>query len=331
LLYQGEENMKRPMMIILSVIVAFVLLGTVTLRLLGPKVGYTYSAISSELPGYGGGGAPVSDSSVFITEASLPVSEEVYRSAPLQQERMIIQNVDLAIVVTDPKTRMSEIADMAKAMGGFVVSSNLYTTNYGPNYVEAPEATITIRVPQEKLDSALEAIKKDAVKVSYENRNSEDITNVYVDLQSQLKAKQAAEKKLLEILDQATDTEGVLAVYTQLQQIQSEIEVLKGQIKYYDESVALSAISMRLIAEETVQPVEVGGWKLEGTANEAIQNLIYFTQGFVRFLITFVLYTLPALILVAIPLYLLFLGGRKLYRRFKKSNTTAEVKSEEKK
>lgn len=333
--------MKRPMIIILSVIAVFVLLGTATMRLLGPKVGYTYSTISSELPGYGGGGpefAAPQESFASAPIAPLPANDQVkvqladFDLSNVQtQERMIIQNVDLAIVVADPKTRMDEITTLAKEMGGYVVSSNLYTTYYGANSTEAPEATITIRVPQEKLDSALEAIKKDAVKVSYENRNSEDITNVYVDLQSQLKAKQAAEKKLLEILDQATDTEGVLAVYTQLQQIQSEIEVLKGQIKYYDESVALSAISMRLIAEETVQPVEVGGWKLEGTANEAIQNLIYFTQGFVRFLITFVLYTLPALILVAIPLYLLFLGGRKLYRRFKKSNTTAEVKSEEKK
>jgi hypothetical protein len=59
-----------------------------------------------------------------------------------------------------------------------------------------------------------------------------------------------------------------------------------------------------LIAEETVQPVEIGGWKLEGTANDAIQDLIYFTQGFVQFLITLrAVYTLPALVLVAIPLY----------------------------
>ncbi len=123
----------------------------------------------------------------------------------------------------------------------------------------------------------------------------------------------------------------MLAVYTELQRIQSEIEVLKGQIKYYDESVALSAVSVRLIAEETVQPVEIGGWKLEGTANDAIQDLIYFTQGFIQFLIRFVLYTLPALVLVAIPLFLLFLGGRKLYRRFGKSKAAVEVKTEEKK
>ncbi|MFN8428316.1 MAG: DUF4349 domain-containing protein [Anaerolineales bacterium] len=333
--------MKRPMIIILSVIAVFVLLGTATMRLFGPKVGSTFNSISSELPGYGGGGpefgapqesfasAPIVPSSAN-DQVNIMMAD--FNPANAQtQERMIIQNVDLAIVVADPKTRMDEITTLAKEMGGYVVTSNLYTTYYGANSTEAPEATITIRVPQEKLDDALKAIKEGAVKVNYENRNSEDITNVYVDLQSRLKAKQAAEKKLLEILDQATDTEGVLAVYTQLQQIQSEIEVLKGQIKYYDESVALSAVSMRLIAEETVQPVEIGGWKLQGTANDAIQNLIYFTQGFVQFLITFVLYTIPALIMVAIPLYLLFLGGRKLYRKFGKPQAAVEVKAEEKK
>lgn len=320
--------MKRPILIILSVVVAFVLVGSLLMNLF--SFGLARQSVAYA-PGFGGGGAPV-EPAYYDSAAPMPASEETFKNTTAQaQERMVIQNADLAIVVTDPKTRMSEIAAMAEEMGGFVVSSNIYTTYYGVNSVEAPEATITIRVPQEKLDDALEAIKAGAVEVNYENRSGQDVTSIYVDLQSQLKAKQAAEKKLLEILDQATETEGVLAVYTELQRIQSEIEVLKGQIQYYDESVALSAVSVRLIAEETVQPVEIGGWRLQGTANDAIQDLIYFTQGFVRFLIRFVLYNLPALILVAIPLYLTFLGGRGLYRRFNKSKAAAEVKQEEKK
>lgn len=325
--------MKRPILIILSVVVAFVLVGSLLMNMFSPRIGSTFSVINSDLPGGYGGGAPAEPE--FYASAPVPASDEakvLMEGMDVQtQERMVIQNADLAIVVADPKTRMSEIAAMAEEMGGFVVSSNIYTTYYGVNSVEAPEATITIRVPQEKLDDALEAIKAGAVEVNYENRSGQDVTSIYVDLQSQLKAKQAAEKKLLEILDQATETEGVLAVYTELQRIQSEIEVLKGQIQYYDESVALSAVSVRLIAEETVQPVEIGGWRLQGTANDAIQDLIYFTQGFVQFLIRFVLYNLPALILVAIPLYLAFLGGRGLYRRFNKSKAAAEVKQEEKK
>lgn len=332
--------MKRPLIIILSVVAVFVLLGTAVLNLLTPRISNTFSTISNALPGgSGGGGAP----EVFLVEpamapeldasAPMPASQETRNSvvAQAQQERLVIQNADLAIVVTEPKARMQEIADMAAGMGGFVVSSNLYTTFYGPNSVEAPEAMIVVRIPSDRLDEALDSIKEGAVEVDYENRSGQDVTSIYVDLQSQLSAKQAAEKKLLEFLEDAQDTEGALAVYTELQRIQSEIEVLKGQIKYYDESVALSAVSVRLIAEETVQPVEIGGWRLQGAANDAIQDLINFTQGFTRFLIRFALFTLPALILIAIPLYLVFLGGRAVYRRFGKTKAKAEVKEEEKK
>lgn len=259
----------------------------------------------------------------------LAYEESAVTNSVAATERLVIQNVDMSIVVVDPEARMEEIADMAVAMGGFVVSSNVYQSTYGPNQIEVPEGSMTIRVPSERLDEALEKIKDGAVDINYENRSGEDVTSQYVDLQSRLKAKQAAEEKLLEFLENAEDTDAALSVYVQLQQIQSEIEVLKGQIKYYEESAALSAVSIRLVAEETVKPIEIGGWKLQGTANDAVQDLIQFTQGFTRFLIRFFITILPALILIAIPAYAVFIGGRALLRRFRKSKPAVEV--EEKK
>jgi hypothetical protein len=61
-----------------------------------------------------------------------------------------------------------------------------------------------------------------------------------------------------------------------------------------------------------------------------LQDLIQFTQGFTRFLIRFVLLILPALILIAIPAFLIFLGGRALFRRFKKSKVVEEATEEKK-
>ena len=324
--------MKRPMIIILSVVAVFAVLGTAVVSLLRPAYGETFSTVSQSLDGgYGGGGAPA-EPALYDASAPFPASEEVKNTVVAQgQERLVIKNADLAIVVKDPATRMKEISDLAVEMGGFVVSSNLYQSYYGPNSIEVPEATITIRVPSERLDEALKKIKEGSSDVQYENISGQDVTSQYVDLQSQLKAKQAAEKKLLEILNGADKTEDVLAVYTQLQIIQSEIEVLKGQIKYYKESADLSAVSVRLIAEETVQPVEIGGWKLQGTANDAIQDLIYFTQGFTQFLIRLVLSVLPAMILIAIPIYGAFIGGRAIFRRFGKSKVKVEEKEEVKK
>jgi hypothetical protein len=338
--------MKKTLTTIaLTTVVVLTLVGLVGSFSLGKRVNNTFSAISGELPAeYGvGGGAPV-DMPAAAPQADMFLAPSVgggdaktisnaLNEAPSSiadnGTRLVIRNADMAIVVKDPKASMASISKLAETMGGFVVSSNLYQSFYGPNNTEVPEATITIRVPVEKLDEALTSIKKDAVDINYENVTGQDVTSEYVDLQSRLTAKQAAEKKLLEILDKAEKSEDVLAIYVQVQSVQTDIEVLKGQIKYYEESASLSAISVRLIAEAGTQPIAVGPWTPTGTAKAAIQDLIYFFQNFVEFLIRFVLYNLPALILIAIPLFLVFLVGRAIFRRVRKSKVVVEEKKEE--
>lgn len=324
--------MKRILLIILAVVAIFLIIGYSFTSLASQRNG---AFLTGSEPSFGfGGGAPAATQppateAPAFDSAGYDQSEEAFNRAAQAQDRLVIQNADLAIVVKDPRARMQEISNLAQEFGGYVVSSNLIqTTSFGK---EVPEANIVIRVPAERLDEALDRIKEDAVDVEYENRSGEDVTNQYVDLQSQLRAKEAAEAKLLEIMDQATRAEDVLAIYLQVQSVQTEIEVLKGQIQYLEESAALSAISVRLIAEESTQPIEVGPWSIEGAAKEAIQDLIFFVQSFAEFLIRFVLYTLPALILIAIPLYLLFLAGRAVYRRVRGPNEKVEVSEEAKK
>jgi hypothetical protein len=330
--------MKRPIIIIISVVVVFLLLGTVVTSMFQMRGGVASDGsylLSDRNFGYGGGGAPEPaaeqppQAADDFYGSDVTTSEEMDNSAAQvqTQERMVIENADLAIVVTDPKTRMAEISKLASEMGGFVVSSNLYQsfTNMG---TEVPEASIVIRVPSERLDEALDKIKAGAVEVDYENRSGQDVTNIYVDLQSQLKAKQAAEAQLLKILEKAETADDVLAIYLQLESIQTQIEQLKGQIKYYEESAALSSISVRLIAEAGTQPIQIGPWTPAGAAKDAVEDLIRFAQNFAEFLIYFVISVVPSLILLAIPLYLVFLGGRAIFRRVRKANPDVEVKEE---
>jgi len=318
---------------------------------LSPGINYSFGAAATEFPyvGYGfGGGGGGSDMSYAEAPAAAPImpdvmgapmepavnraaSLEVAANSAVDVNRLVIKNADLAIVVKDPKADMTRISKLANDMGGYVVSSNLYQSYYGPNSIEVPEATINIRVPAEKLDDVLATIKEDAVDVNHENISGQDVTSQYVDLQSRLAAKQVAEKKLTDILNAANKTEDVLAVYTQLQQIQTDIEVLKGQIKYYEESAALSSINIQLIAEAGTQPIEVGGWKIQGTAKEAIQNLLYFLQGFTQFLINFFLNYLWQLLIIALVFYGIFLIGRGIFRRVFKRKEVVEVAEEEKK
>mgnify|MGYP002640504282 CR=1 FL=1 len=242
-------------------------------------------------------------------------------------ERMVIQNADLSIVVADPKGKMEAITRLAETLDGFVVSSNLYNT-YTESNIRVPEGSITIRVPAEKLDSALETIKADVVEVQSENRSGQDVTKEYTDLRSRLKNLEAAEEQLTQIMDEATDTEQVLATFEQLTYYREQIEVVKGQMKYYEESAALSAISIRIVAEETIQPIEIGGWELSSTASAAVQDLINYLQSFVQFMIRFIILTLPVLITIFIPFYLVFLFFRMLFRKRKSKKEAKAIKAE---
>jgi hypothetical protein len=247
-------------------------------------------------------------------------------------ERIVIQNADLSIVVADPAAKMKAIEQMAENLKGYVVSSNLYQTTTSTN-AKVPEGQVTIRVPVEKLDDALDTIKSDVIEVQSETRSGQDVTKDYVDLQSRLKNLEATEAQLVKIMKDANKTEDVLNVFNQLTSIREQIEVVKGQIQYYEESAALSAINVRVIAEESVQPIEVGGWKITGTARNAFQSLIDFAQGFVRFLIWLIILIIPAGLVILGLLWVLWrifrFAWRKLFpRRAKKKDEELKVTSE---
>ena len=281
---------------------------------------------ATSAPAFGGNleaGAPAASLPLLQNDASKSAGSPPVPGAPApgsdatSTDRLVIQTADLTIVVKDVNARVKSIEDMASTMGGFLVSVNVSQT-YASDGTQVPQAQIVVRVPSGKIDDALNQVKQDTVDVQNETRAGQDVTNQYVDLQSRLTAKQAAQDQLLKIMQNATKTQDVLDVYAQLQQVQSDIEVLKGQIQYMQQSAAMSAISVNIIAEATIKPIQVGGWKPQGVARDALQSLIYFWQDFVDFLIRFFLYLLPVLITIGIPIYVAFLLLRWILRKLRR-------------
>ncbi len=252
-----------------------------------------------------GGAAPMMEAPMPADDMSYE-TQKVYDSAVTANvadpERLVIQNADLTIVLKDPAAKMQAISEMAERLGGFVVSSNMGERYLG-NGVKVPEGSIMVRVPAENLDEALKEIKADVVEVQSENRTGQDVTQQYTDLKSQLKNLEATEQQLTLIMQKAEKTEDVLAVFNQLTQIRGQIEVTKGQIQYYEQSAALSAISVRLIAEESIQPIEIGGWKPVGVVRDAIQSLVNFLKGFFEFVVNLIIVIIPAIVLIFAVIY----------------------------
>jgi hypothetical protein len=250
--------------------------------------------------------------------------------ATADTQRMVIKNADLSIVVDDPLIKLDQISAMAEEMGGFVVDSNVWQNTLS-NGVKVPHVNITIRVPVERLVDAMDQIKSEVSEITSENVSGQDVTGDYTDLESRLRNLEAAEKQLQLIMDEAVETEDVLQVYNNLVNVREQIEVIKGQMKYYKDAARLSRISIDITADQEAQPLMIGGWQPAGVAKDAIETMINTLQKLGDIAIWVVLCVVPVGIIVGIPLYFIvrYVLRLRKRRRVKKAEEVTEIQEKE--
>lgn len=222
------------------------------------------------------------------------------------QDRLVIRNATLSVIVTDPQAKIREIGTLAETLGGWIVSSNTSTfTNMRGE--PAVRGTIVVRVPVAQLDQVLEQIRANNISVTSDNVTGEDVTQSYVDTASQLRNLEAAEVQLQRIMEQADDVEEVMIVYDQLITTRGEIEVARGRLQYYEGAAAFSAITV-YVEPEAVQPlpvVQTAGWNPLATLGNALSGLLRLTQSLMDVGIALLVYGCPLALIVGIPALIL--------------------------
>jgi Domain of unknown function (DUF4349) len=110
---------------------------------------------------------------------------------------------------------------------------------------EPATGQVTFRVPVDAFEPVLRELKALGTYRG-EQSGTEDVTNQYVDLSGQLAAWRAQERVYLRLLDRAKSIADVIAVQNQLQQVQSNIERLQGQVDHLEDQSSFSTIVLQL-------------------------------------------------------------------------------------
>jgi hypothetical protein len=305
---------------VLAMIIITMLLGACAAN--APALRSDYEMVAMEAPA-----APMEESMPYEEINKFATGEYTDEAVVSDSnvERIVIKNANLSIVVEDPAKSMENIGTMAEEMGGFIVSAELYKQELDSG-VQVPRASINIRIPAERLNEALDIIKSESDQdPQSESINSQDVTSEYVDLQSRLKNLEAAENQLTEIMESAKKTEDVLAVYNELVDVRGEIEVIKGQINYYDQSAKFSSVQVELLADEAVQPLTVGAWQPQGVAKDAIQALINSFKFLVNLIIWVIIFLLPLLLVIYL---IVFLPLSQIWKSWRKRRAQRKAKSD---
>lgn len=255
-------------------------------------------------------------------------SGELLAKLPPAAERMIIQRASLELVVRDTAESIEAIKDLVRALGGYVAGSNAWREG------DWLRAYLTLRVPAENLEQALDQLKALAVKVQRESLSGEDVTEQYTDLDARLRNLEATEKELLALLTEVREkpnatAEDILDVHRRLTEIRGEIEQVKGRMQYLQQMTALATIEVELVPDPLAQPVVEPGWAPLRTLIEASRALVRSLKTVVDILIWFVVVWLPILIIIAIPIVLLVLLIRWLVRRGRARRAKAKAASGE--
>ncbi len=149
-------------------------------------------------------------------------------------------NVDLEVGEGRLNATISQATDVVRRAKGIYVGSSTSVPSGEP-----ASGQVTFRVPVDAFEPVLRELKGLGTYRG-EKSSTDDVTNQYVDLNGQLAAWRAQERVYLRLLDRARSVTDVIAVQNQLQQVQSNIERLQGQLNYLEDQSSFSTIVLQL-------------------------------------------------------------------------------------
>jgi len=162
-------------------------------------------------------------------------------------ERKIIRRADLDIEVKDSGEAFTSVQNITEEASGFIADSSSYKTDSGKLTYE-----VTLRVTPDHFDTVIDRITE-LGELDYQHISGEDITETYYDIEGRLKVKRRSEESLLAILSTRTNNlQDLLAVEKELARVREEIETLEGKLRYYDNLVGLSTITVTIYEPEPI-------------------------------------------------------------------------------
>ncbi len=163
----------------------------------------------------------------------------------LPLERKLIKTGDIEFKTADLKEERSAIDRLIKKHNAYIQSENEQA--YGRRVVHE----LSIRIPKDKFDMFLTELLGGIKRIDNKNITIEDVTEEFIDITARLNVKKAAENRYLQLLTQAKTIKDILEIENQIQALRSEIESIEGRLKYLENSVHYSSLTVRMYEEDT--------------------------------------------------------------------------------
>lgn len=199
-------------------------------------------------------------------------------SPPIPGARKLIRKGEMTLEVRSIATALASLGQIMISVGGQTANQLERQNEYGGR-----TASMTCRVPADRLDAAIEAVRALGHPRTL-TFTAEDVTADYFDVTVRINTQKALERQLVVLLQRASNRlSDLLEIERELARVREEIDRMEGRVRLWDNQVALSSL---VITFEEPAPIVAGtgGGPLRTLAesfNEAAENFVLAVAGII--------------------------------------------------
>lgn len=201
----------------------------------------------------------------------------------VQKEPMLIKRVDMTIKTMHFDTVVDRIQQLTGQMGGQVD----YFSQYGDHTEDAlRNASLTLRIPAEKLDSFVESAETVGNITSFSSY-VEDAGDRYYDLAARLETQQKKMERLQALMEQATDVSDLIEIESSIADTQYLIDLYTGQMQGIEEDVAYSTVTVYVQETRVVETKEASlGQRIAAGISDMASSALRFLEDALIFVVS---------------------------------------------
>lgn len=158
--------------------------------------------------------------------------------------KLVIKNADYTIKARDIEASKARINQLVKQNQAYYFRDKLENSQSSITY------NLVIRVPVSKFELFIEGLDGGGDEILNKNIYADDVTEEYMDVASRLKTKHEFLDQYRSLLHKALKVEDILSIQENIRAIQEEIESKEGRLKYLQDQVDFSTITIALVKDK---------------------------------------------------------------------------------
>lgn len=158
--------------------------------------------------------------------------------------KKIIKNGDLEIQVGDIKKAHQQVNEIVKSNNAYIQTERFNNTDIDEKQF------FTIRVPHKNFDGLINSFSNGIGSVLSKNIASDDVTEEYTDVSIKLANKKIYLEKYRDMLRSAKTTKDMLEIQENIRELEDEIDIAEGRLRFIDDRVNYSTLNLMLYKEK---------------------------------------------------------------------------------